>query len=144
MFPFVYEGVKYDKCTSTHAAEGAVWCATQVHANGTVIEGRWGDCTEGCPGARKYLIRGIRTKKGSHIGLYCSASSCYYYNDENPRKFFFSNFLTAMEFGVLKFLTENNYDKMAQKILVLHFYFTAQHRNFLSTTLLLKKSLFDT
>ena len=56
VFPFVYEGVKYDKCTSTHAAEGAVWCATQVHANETVIEGRWGDCTEGCPGARKYLI----------------------------------------------------------------------------------------
>ena len=65
MFPFVYEGVKYDQCTSTHAAEGAVWCATQVHANETVIEGRWGDCTEGCPGARKYLIRDIRHKKGS-------------------------------------------------------------------------------
>ena len=68
MFPFIYEGVKYDKCTSTHAAEGAVWCATQVHANETVIEGRWGDCSEGCPGARKYLIRGIRTKKEATLG----------------------------------------------------------------------------
>ena len=35
------------------AESGAVWCATQVHDNGTVIEGRWGDCTESCPGASK-------------------------------------------------------------------------------------------
>lgn len=48
--------MKYDKCTSTHAAEGAVWCATDTHRNGTVIEGRWGDCSEGCPGASTFLI----------------------------------------------------------------------------------------
>lgn len=51
VFPFIYEGIEYDGCTSTHAAEGAVWCATQVNQNGTVIEGKWGDCSEGCPGA---------------------------------------------------------------------------------------------
>ena len=51
VFPFIYEGVRYNQCTSQDAAEGAVWCATQVSTNGTVIEGRWGDCTEGCPGS---------------------------------------------------------------------------------------------
>ena len=51
----LYEkGVKYEECTSMHAAAGAVWCATQTHRNLTVIEGRWGDCTDGCPGASKY------------------------------------------------------------------------------------------
>ena len=65
MFPFTYEGVKYDKCTSTHAAEGAVWCATQVHTNGSVIEGRWGDCTDGCPGASKSTALNLLLKKGN-------------------------------------------------------------------------------
>ena len=57
VFPFIYEGVRYNQCTSQDAAEGAVWCATQVsQTNGTVIEGRWGDCTDGCPGARKDIL----------------------------------------------------------------------------------------
>lgn len=53
VFPFVYDGNDYDSCTSVDAAEGAVWCATQVDSNGTVLDGRWGDCSVGCPGARR-------------------------------------------------------------------------------------------
>ncbi len=52
-FPFSYNGIEYDQCTSADAAEGAVWCATETQNNGTVIEGRWGDCTDGCPGTSK-------------------------------------------------------------------------------------------
>ena len=68
VFPFIYEGVRYNQCTSQDAAEGAVWCATQVSTNGTVIEGRWGDCTDGCPGARKNTSSTIHSSMGrSHL-----------------------------------------------------------------------------
>ena len=56
VFPFVYDGVEYNECTSTDAANpGNVWCATEVDPeyNNTVIDGRWGDCAESCPGASK-------------------------------------------------------------------------------------------
>ena len=56
MFPFRYDGVDYNKCTSVDAANpGNVWCATDVDPeyNNTVIDGRWGDCAESCPGASK-------------------------------------------------------------------------------------------
>jgi len=32
---------------------GTAWCATEVYDNKTVIDGKWGDCDEGCPGASK-------------------------------------------------------------------------------------------
>ena len=56
MFPFRYDGVDYNECTSVDAANpGNVWCATEVarEFNNTVIDGRWGDCAESCPGASK-------------------------------------------------------------------------------------------
>ena len=57
VFPFVYDGVEYNECTSVDAANpGNVWCATEVapEYNNTVIDGRWGDCAESCPGASKF------------------------------------------------------------------------------------------
>lgn len=51
VFPFKYGGQTFNRCTSTDAAAGSVWCATQVDKNGEVIEGKWGDCNLGCPGA---------------------------------------------------------------------------------------------
>ena len=59
MFPFRYDGVDYNECTSVDAANpGNVWCATEVarEFNNTVIDGRWGDCAESCPGASKFRI----------------------------------------------------------------------------------------
>ncbi|CAB4054633.1 unnamed protein product [Lepeophtheirus salmonis] len=54
VFPFIYEGETFNKCTSKDANEGSVWCgATSVNETGHVIEGQWGDCKEGCPGARR-------------------------------------------------------------------------------------------
>jgi hypothetical protein len=52
VFPFRYEGQLFNRCTGTDAEDGSVWCATEVDNTGEVIEGRWGDCDEGCPGAR--------------------------------------------------------------------------------------------
>ena len=60
MFPFRYDGVDYNECTSVDAANpGNVWCATEVarEFNNTVIDGRWGDCAESCPGASKFRIK---------------------------------------------------------------------------------------
>ena len=54
VFPFKYGGQTFNRCTSTDAETGSVWCATKVDDEGVVVEGRWGDCSEGCPGAREY------------------------------------------------------------------------------------------
>ena len=56
VFPFRYDGIDYNECTSVDAASPVnVWCATEVarEFNNTVIDGRWGDCSENCPGASK-------------------------------------------------------------------------------------------
>ena len=54
VFPFKYGGQTFNRCTSTDAETGSVWCATKVDDKGVVVEGRWGDCSEGCPGAREF------------------------------------------------------------------------------------------
>jgi len=50
-FPFTYKGVRYETCTTDHSENGAPWCAVQVNRLGRVIQGRWGDCAENCPGS---------------------------------------------------------------------------------------------
>ena len=55
VFPFRYNGQTFDRCTGTDASGNAVWCATEVDKDGDVIEGRWGDCNEGCPGASECI-----------------------------------------------------------------------------------------
>merc|ERR1719422_1858123 len=42
VFPFIYEGVRYDRCS--YARSEAAWCATEVDRVGEVVAGRWGDC----------------------------------------------------------------------------------------------------
>ena len=44
IFPFSYKGKTYVQCTADHSGNGAEWCATQVDANGEVINKQWGDC----------------------------------------------------------------------------------------------------
>ena len=51
IFPFKYGGQTFNRCTSTDAQPGSVWCATEVDDKGEVIDGRWGNCDTGCPGA---------------------------------------------------------------------------------------------
>ena len=57
VFPFKYGGQTFNRCTSTDAETGSVWCATKVDDKGVVVEGRWGDCSEGCPGAREFQFQ---------------------------------------------------------------------------------------
>ena len=49
IFPFKYEGQKFDRCTSVDTEDGSLWCATEVDKDGNVLDGRWGDCNENCP-----------------------------------------------------------------------------------------------
>ena len=44
IFPFSFKGKTYVQCTADHSGNGAEWCATQVDANGEVINKQWGDC----------------------------------------------------------------------------------------------------
>ncbi len=56
VFPFKYGGQTFNRCTSTDAEAGSVWCATEVDEKGEVIDNRWGNCDIGCPGASKSSI----------------------------------------------------------------------------------------
>ena len=41
----------YDKCTGKDSDFGLPWCAIEVDKDDNhVIDNRWGDCAEGCPG----------------------------------------------------------------------------------------------
>uniref|UniRef100_A0A0K2T2H0 furin n=1 Tax=Lepeophtheirus salmonis TaxID=72036 RepID=A0A0K2T2H0_LEPSM len=44
VFPFVYKGKLYSKCTNDHSVNGKEWCATEVTPKGEVVNGQWGDC----------------------------------------------------------------------------------------------------
>ena len=42
MFPFIYQGVRYEKCT--FASSERPWCATEVNRDNVVITNKWDDC----------------------------------------------------------------------------------------------------
>ena len=42
IFPFKYDGWKYDECTTYSSFNGKAWCATKVDLNGTADCGGWG------------------------------------------------------------------------------------------------------
>ena len=51
VFPFEFEGVKYEECAKRDV-DGFAWCATAVNDQGTVVDGYWArcdleSCTEG-------------------------------------------------------------------------------------------------
>ena len=53
MFPFMWNGVGYDKCSlGTH--DGMYWCATEKDSNSEMKE--WGYCKEGCPGKLEIIF----------------------------------------------------------------------------------------
>ena len=54
VFPFTYKNQTFNECTNTDADPGTVWCATETDQQDVVIEERWGDCAESCPGASTY------------------------------------------------------------------------------------------
>ena len=52
VFPFVYKGKNYDRCTSDHSENGKPWCAYEQVEGPSIemVEGKWGECELGCPG----------------------------------------------------------------------------------------------
>ena len=53
IFPFLYKGQSYEKCTSDFSENGKPWCAINIQPLTEVPEDgfHWGDCSENCPGA---------------------------------------------------------------------------------------------
>jgi len=51
VFPFIYNGVSYNKCTWVDAdiRHNQPWCATQVDGRGGYIASQWGNCGPQCP-----------------------------------------------------------------------------------------------
>ena len=47
VFPFSYEGVTYEHCTSV-GNNGTQWCSTEVDENGEYVSGKWGSCGSRC------------------------------------------------------------------------------------------------
>merc|ERR1719153_1883840 len=47
-FPFTFQGVRYDACTTDHSKNCAPWCAVQVNNRGESV--RNGVCAAICPG----------------------------------------------------------------------------------------------
>jgi len=47
VFPFTYQGKKYNTCTSD---VGKTWCATETTTGGLYVPGKWAVCSEGCEG----------------------------------------------------------------------------------------------
>ena len=84
VFPFIYNGVKYNTCTyaGSQHTEGVAWCSTSTDNYDNHIQGSWGNCEEGsnCPlpsrsspqrGKSKYgivrlsVFNPLKTKEGS-------------------------------------------------------------------------------
>ena len=61
VFPFIYGGKSYDKCTTE--GHDQPWCSTKVDAGGNYVGGNWGNCNSNCDG------KGLRTLKGISKGL---------------------------------------------------------------------------
>ena len=62
VFPFSYEGVTYEHCTSV-GNNGTAWCSTEVDENGEYVSGKWGSCGSGCVEGNDIIL----TEKGSRI-----------------------------------------------------------------------------
>ena len=64
VFPFSYEGVTYEHCTSV-GNNGTAWCSTEVDENGEYVSGKWGSCGSGCVEGNDIIL----TEKGSRIWI---------------------------------------------------------------------------
>jgi hypothetical protein len=57
VFPFIYDGIKYDTCTLHHSWNDATtglpiaWCSTETDAAGMHVSGKFADCNGKCPTA---------------------------------------------------------------------------------------------
>ena len=53
VFPFVYEGVRYNGCTDANNYDiydyDILWCATEVDPEGKMVDRKCGECEQDCP-----------------------------------------------------------------------------------------------
>merc|ERR1712130_717202 len=49
IFPFKYQGVEYNKCTTVDSENLAPWCAVDIQEDGEATYGAWEDCDPSCP-----------------------------------------------------------------------------------------------
>ena len=54
VFPFIYGGKSYDKCTTE--GHDQPWCSTKVNAGGYHIDGNWGNCDSNCAGGNSCFV----------------------------------------------------------------------------------------
>ena len=102
VFPFIYQGVRHEKCTKAGGSERP-WCATEVNREEEVLTNRWEDCnlhsetscpvenvTEECrtvggpspdsPCVFPFLHQGVRHTECTRAGLgqpWCSVATYY-------------------------------------------------------------------
>merc|ERR1740123_533085 len=50
VFPFEFDGKRYDACTDVTDPDGKRWCSVETDAKQVHQQGRWGDCAAACPG----------------------------------------------------------------------------------------------
>jgi hypothetical protein len=48
VFPFKYEGVRYDECTTVETEGGSSWCSVETDKGGNTVKGQWGNCDPDC------------------------------------------------------------------------------------------------
>ena len=65
VFPFKYKGITYNKCTKDNSENGQSWCAYKVNRQGVAVDGKWGDCDQGCPGSGKKISITGKSKQES-------------------------------------------------------------------------------
>ena len=65
-FPFIFNGVTYDKCTYDSADGNIPWCSTLVDDNQNHVPGggHYGDCGPNCP----LPGRSLSNYKKKHVG----------------------------------------------------------------------------
>jgi hypothetical protein len=61
VFPFEFYGTIYNECTWEAAYDDKAWCSTEVDSDGRFVQGKWGDCSLGCPISKEGKPCGIRT-----------------------------------------------------------------------------------
>merc|ERR1719245_2195268 len=53
VFPFEFDGKRYDACTDVTDPDGKRWCSVETDAKQVHQQGRWGYCAAACPGMLK-------------------------------------------------------------------------------------------
>jgi len=68
LFPFIYKGKTYNKCTTDDSAMPRAWCATKVDENRNMVAGNWNTCVDPSCGIGNGMFPGNGTTGGNGMG----------------------------------------------------------------------------